>query len=71
LGKYEDIDDKIVALEKHEIEIIRRSCSHKENNVSDIKRHAKTEHGMPSIIDHLKIWRYRWQNCSSRETWNW
>ena len=28
------------------------TCSHKDKNVSDIKRLAKTVHGLPSIIDN-------------------
>ena len=65
-GNFENLEIHLNTCEIYQC----RSCSHKENNVSDIKRHAKTEHGMPSIIDHLKICRENMEEISETMYWD-
>ena len=46
-----------------------QSCSHKENNVYNIKRHAKTVHGVPSVLDHHKTSRDNREEISENVLW--
>ena len=65
-GNLEDLEIHLNTCEIYKC----RDCSHKETNVSDIKKHVKSKHEGSTNIDHLKISRNDKNEVSETMHWD-